>query len=92
MPGQSDRPLQRDLARAMRRRGVFGEVQSAWIVSVANGIAKGRYSATVFRNGDLVLVSGSLPAAELQLAKEEIRAAINKKIGSEIVRTIRVKQ
>lgn len=88
---QPDSPLRQDVLRALRRKGILPEAKAAWVVATANAVAKGRFRAATFRDGELVCVTGSLPVAELQLLSHEYRRAINKRLGQEIVKTIRFK-
>jgi len=94
MPNRSPNPepLKADIHRSFRRRGLAGAAQAAWVLATVNTISRGRYSATRFRNGELTIIPGSLPVLELQLMKEEMRTTINKKLGQDFVRRIRVKQ
>ncbi len=92
MLSRPDRPLEQDLARSLGKKGILPQAQAAWVLFVANKASGGRFSAVSFRDGRLLIASGNIPAAELQLSKELFRSAINKKLGQEIVRAIRVKQ
>ena len=92
MPSQPDQPLKTDLYRSLRRRGMLDVAKAAWVLATANGLAKRRFTATSFRDGELIVTAGTLPVAELQLAKEQFKKATNAKLGQEIVRSIRVKQ
>jgi len=93
MPTSSspDRPLRPDVFRSLRRRGLLSGVEAAWVLAVANTIAKQRFRAVTFRDGTLICVAGSLPAAELQLGSGQFREAVNKKLGRDLVQKIRFK-
>jgi hypothetical protein len=96
LPGRTStgflKPIGADIRKAFNRLGLLPEAQASWVMTAAEKVARGRFRATLFRDGELVCTAGTLPAAELQIKSHLFREAINKELGREIVRSILFKQ
>lgn len=91
-PRNLESRLGQDVARALRRRGLFQAAAAGWVVVLANKMAKNRFRALRFKEGELLCQAGTVPAGELQILSDRLRAALNKELGRDLVRSIRFKQ
>ena len=79
------------LHHSLSKKGLMGVATSAEICFWAEKLGKGSFAPISYARGVLKVSVSSAPAAsELQIRQEEIISQINKKIGREIVRSIRI--
>ena len=83
--------LKKILLPAMAKKGLGGAAVSSQICFYATEYGKGCFSAISFSKGVLKLSCvDSIDAGEVQMMSEEIIGHVNKKMGREIVKRIRI--
>lgn len=75
----------------LAKKGIGGAVKAAQICFYAEELNNGRYGVISFSRGILKVSVGSSPAAsELEIQKEELIDEINKRLGLEAVKALRI--
>lgn len=82
--------LGQEVERSLKRKGILGAASAAWICQVADRASGGLYAAKTFKDGTLT-VSPRIPAAKLQMESPRLIAAINKKLGRDLITRIRIR-
>ena len=79
------------LRPALAKKGLLGAATSAEICFLAEEWGNGRFEAISYSKGILKLsVVGSSAASELSMKKEELISYLNKKLGREHVKQVRI--
>lgn len=83
--------LDKFLRPALAKKGLLGAATSAEVCFLADKWGNGRFSSTSFSKGVLKLsVLSSAASAELSMQEEELINFLNKRIGRESVKSIRI--
>ncbi|PIS08100.1 hypothetical protein COT78_00160 [Candidatus Berkelbacteria bacterium CG10_big_fil_rev_8_21_14_0_10_43_13] len=83
--------LDKILMSALAKKKLSGTIRSAQICFYANEWGKGRFEAVSFLRGVLKVSVNSSPAAsELEIQKEELIDSVNKRLGQNSVRSVRI--
>jgi len=83
--------LDKFLRPALAKRGLLGAATSAEICFLAEKWGKGRFESISYSKGVLKLsVPSSSSASELQMESDNLIEYLNKKIGRESVKSIRI--
>ena len=83
--------LDKFLRPALAKKGLLGAATSAEICFLAQDWGKGRFEPISFSKGVLkVSVASSSSASELQMESDNLIEYLNKKIGREVVKSVRI--
>lgn len=83
--------LNKILRPALAKKGLLGAATSAEICFMAEKWGNGRFCAISFSKGVLkLMVEGSSAASELSMEQENLISFVNKKLGKNSVKSVRI--